>query len=118
LITSRGRIKFTAFLAWQSFIFLQGKIACKFYPFASASLALTFLARFARAASAFFYASLAPKPSPFYARKCLKPHFAVKFRLDPAHCRADIAALRFSALISRREIYAPFTRSRFARQNF
>ena len=79
MITSRGRIKFTDFSVWQSFTFFARKNVCKFYPFASASLAPTFWSALSESLRRLLNASLTPKPPPFYARKCLKPHFAVKF---------------------------------------
>ena len=83
MITSLGRIKFTAFSVWQSFIFLQGKIACGFHTFASASLAPTFWRALSESLRRLLNASLTPKPPLFYARKYLKTAFAVKFH---AYC--------------------------------
>ena len=99
LITLHRRIKFTIFAIWQSFIFLQGKSPADLSVRVRKSRAYVF-GELCQSRFGVFYASLTPKPSPFYARKCQNPRFAVIFRLG----RADIAALRFSALISRREI--------------
>jgi len=75
------------------------KIACGFYPFASASLAPAFLASFAKIASAFFY-ELDAQTASVLRPQMRKTRFAIKFRLGRAPCRTNIVALRFSALIS------------------
>jgi len=96
LITSRGRIKFTFFAVWQSFIFCKVN-RLQILPVRVCKSRAYVLARFARVALASFKCELDTTTA-----SILRPQTP-----EPAFChqiRANIAALRFSALISRREI--------------
>ena len=80
MITSHRRIKFTAFSVWQSFIFFARKNVCKFYPFASASLAPTFWHTLPESLRRLLNASLTPKPPLFLRPQTPKTcDFTVKF---------------------------------------
>lgn len=104
MITSRGRIKFTAFAVWQSFTFLQEKTFANFTRSRPQVSRLCFWRALSESLRRLLNASLTPKPPLFYARKCLKPHFAVKFHASCAvhyckhHCSLAPYAPRLAYL--------------------